>query len=156
MEKMQVSGVARDNNVARIALIGLEDRPGVAARLFTLLAQNKVNVDIILQSIGRAETKDITFTVTKKNLDAAKALLEEHRDDLGYTEIIISDAVSKVSIVGAGMVNNPGVAAQMFDALHTAGVNIQMISTSEIKVSVLIDSADCDRAVAAVHERFFG
>ncbi len=156
MENMQVSGVARDNNVARIALIGLEDKPGVAARLFLLLAQHKINVDIILQSIGRGDTKDISFTVTKSNMALARELLEAHRDSIGFEELVISDSVSKVSAVGAGMVNNPGVAARMFEALSAAGINIQMISTSEIKVSVLVDKSDSDRAVQVIHDKFFG
>ncbi|MDR1693029.1 MAG: aspartate kinase [Oscillospiraceae bacterium] len=156
MENMQVSGVARDNNVARIALIGLADAPGVAAKLFMLLAQHKLNVDIILQSIGRHDTKDISFTVVKSYLAETRALLEAHRESLGYETLEVSDTISKVSIVGAGMVNNPGVAARMFEALAIAGVNIQMISTSEIKVSVLIDLADSDRAVRVIHQEFFG
>jgi aspartate kinase len=156
MEKMQVSGVARDNNVARIALVGLEDKPGVAARIFSLLSQKKINVDIILQSIGRDHQKDISFTVTKSNMEKTKEILEQHKTDIGFQSVEISDSVSKVSIVGAGMVNNPGVAAQMFEALYAADINIHMISTSEIKVSVLIDSKDCERAVSAVHEKFFG
>ena len=155
MENMQVSGVARDNNVVRFALIGLEDKPGVAARLFSLLAQHKINVDIILQSIGRGDTKDISFTITKNNMALAKELLEAHKENMGFEELVISDAISKVSAVGAGMVNNPGVAARMFEALASAGINIQMISTSEIKVSVLVDKADSDRAVQVIHDKFF-
>jgi aspartate kinase len=156
MENMQVSGVARDNNVARIALVGLADVPGVASNIFSLLARRKINVDIILQSIGRHDTKDISFTVTKGDLPAARTLLEEHRESLAYETLVVSDHISKVSAVGAGMVNNPGVAARMFQALAGAGVNIQMISTSEIKVSVLIDLADSDRAVQVIHQEFFG
>lgn len=155
MENRQVSGVARDNNIARISLIGLEDRPGVAARVFGLLSQHKINVDLILQSIGRAESKDISFTVTKGNLPLATDILAGHRESIGFEDMEISDSISKVSAVGAGMVNNPGVAAQMFDALAAAGINIQMISTSEIKVSVLIDKADSDRAVRVIHDKFF-
>ena len=156
MENMQVSGVARDNNVARIALIGLQDVPGTASRIFSLLAQYKINVDIILQSIGRHDTKDISFTVAKNNLAEARSLLEDHRESLCYEALEVSDQISKVSAVGAGMVNNPGVAARMFEALAGAGVNIQMISTSEVKVSVLIDKADSDRAVQVIHQEFFG
>lgn len=156
MENMQVSGVARDNNVARIALIGLQDIPGVAARIFSLLASHKINVDIILQSIGRHDTKDISFTIGKNYLTEARSLLEEHRESLCYEALQVNDQISKVSVVGAGMVNNPGVAARMFESLAGAGVNIQMISTSEIKVSVLIDLADSDRAVQVIHQEFFG
>jgi aspartate kinase len=155
MENMQVSGVARDNNVMRFALVGLKDSPGVAARIFSLLAQHKVNVDIILQSIGRHDTKDISFTVAKSSASSVKKLIEEHKDAIAYESLAVSENISKVSVVGAGMINNPGIAARMFDALAKAGINIQMISTSEIKVSVLIDLSDSDRAVQVIHQEFF-
>jgi len=156
MEKTHVSGVAKDKNVARLALVNLEDRPGIAFKIFSLLAKNNMNVDIILQSIGRGNNKDISFTVARNDADRAKEILEEHRDILGFETIEVSREVAKISIVGAGMVNNPGVAAGMFEALANAGVNINMISTSEIKVSVLVDERDADRAVQAIHDRFFG
>jgi len=156
MEKTHVSGVAKDKNVARLALVNLEDRPGIAFKIFSLLAKNNINVDIILQSIGRGNNKDISFTVARNDADRAKEILEEHRDILGFETIEVSREVAKISIVGAGMVNNPGVAAGMFEALANAGVNINMISTSEIKVSVLVDERDADRAVQAIHDRFFG
>jgi len=156
MEQKNVSGVTKDNNVARIALIGLPDSPGVAFKIFSLLAKKSINVDIILQSIGRGDTKDISFTVAKTNLDVCRGVLEENKDMIGFSDMEVSSAISKVSIVGAGMVNNPGVASQMFKALYDAGINIHMISTSEIKVSVLIDAQDADRAVSAIHESFFG
>lgn len=155
VEKLIISGVAKDKNTARIALVGLEDEPGVAYKIFSMLAKNHVNVDIILQSIGREKTKDISFTVTRDNMERAKRILEENREALGYDHMNISDEIAKVSIVGAGMVNNPGVAASMFEALYEARINIHMISTSEIKVSVLIDEKDADRAVQAVHDKFF-
>ncbi|MDR0671529.1 MAG: aspartate kinase, partial [Oscillospiraceae bacterium] len=156
VEQLNVSGVTRDDNVARIALIGLDDTPGKAFRVFSLLAAKKINVDVILQSIGRGDTKDISFTVQKQMLDAARAILEEHGDAIGYADMVISDAISKVSIVGAGMVGNAGVAAEMFEALAAANINIQMISTSEIKVSVLIDARDAKQAVQVIHDKFFG
>ncbi len=156
MEKMNVSGVAKDKNVAQISLVNLADVPGIAFRIFSELALKKVNVDIILQSIGRDNTKDISFTVTKDNLETALNILNEKKATIGFEDIKVNDRVCKVSIVGAGMVNNPGVAAMMFEALSGAGINIQMISTSEIKVSVLIDQDDGDRALKAVHEKFFG
>ena len=155
MEKSYISGVAKDKSIARLALVGLEDTPGIAFKIFSLLAKNKVNVDLILQSIGRSDTKDISFTVSKADMDLAKKLLEEHRDELEFDHIDVSANIAKVSIVGAGMYNNPGVAATMFEALFNAGINIHMISTSEIKVSVLIDSEDADRAVKVVHQRFY-
>ena len=154
MEKMLVSGVTRDNNVARIAVVGVADIPGIAFKIFSLLSQHKINVDIILQSIGRSGTKDISFTVSKNNLQNAVDLLKEHLPAIGGSEVNYDENVSKVSIVGAGMATNAGVAATMFEALFDADINIQMISTSEIKVSVLIDAKDSDMAIKAIHEKF--
>ena len=155
MEKSHISGVAKDKNIARLALVGLEDTPGIAYKIFSLLAKNNVNVDIILQSIGRSETKDISFTVAKGDMELAQKLLEDNRDTIRFDHIDVSDNIAKVSIVGAGMVNNPGVAAAMFEALFSAGININMISTSEIKVSVLVHISDADRAVQVIHNRFY-
>ncbi len=155
MEKSHISGVAKDKNIARLALVGLEDTPGIAYKIFSLLAKNNVNVDIILQSIGRSETKDISFTVAKGDMELAQKLLEDNRDRIHFDRIDVSDNIAKVSIVGAGMVNNPGVAAAMFEALFSAGININMISTSEIKVSVLVHISDADRAVQVIHNRFY-
>lgn len=156
VEKSHVSGIAKDKNVARLALVGLEDEPGIAFRIFSLLAKGKINVDIILQSIGRGDKKDISFTVAKNDTEAAKKILEENREYIGFDHIDVNDNIAKVSIVGAGMINNPGVAAGMFEALYSAGINIHMISTSEIKVSVLVDLEDADRAVQVTHDKFFG
>ena len=155
MEKSHISGVAKDKNIARLALVGLEDTPGIAFKIFSLLARNNVNVDIILQSIGRSDTKDISFTVAKGDMELARRLLEENRDSVRFDHIDVSDNIAKVSIVGAGMINNPGVAAAMFEALFNAGININMISTSEIKVSVLVHISDADRAVQVIHDRFY-
>ncbi|MCD8050660.1 MAG: aspartate kinase [Clostridiales bacterium] len=155
MENSHVSGVAKDKDIARLALVGLKNEPGVAFRIFSLLANRKINVDIILQSIGRDEQKDISFTVSRGDLEQAKALLEERKDTLNYDSLEINDHVAKISIVGAGMIGSPGVAAKMFEALYDAGININMISTSEIKVSVLVDEMDADRAVQTIHDKFF-
>ena len=155
MEKSHISGVAKDKSIARLALVGLEDTPGIAFKIFSLLAKNKVNVDLILQSIGRSETKDISFTVAKSDMELAARLLEENRDSIQFDHIDVSDDIAKISIVGAGMMNNPGVAAKMFEALFNAGININMISTSEIKVSVLVDVNDAERAVQVIHDRFY-
>ena len=154
VEKLLIKGVAKDENVARIALIGLPDTPGIAFKIFSLLAAKKINVDIILQSIGRHNTKDISFTVPLADKDTALEILQEKFDVLGTERIEAEDDVVKVSIVGAGMQSNPGVAAKMFEALYDANINIQMISTSEIKISVLIARKDADRAVIAVHDAF--
>ena len=155
VEKTYISGVAQDKNVARIALVGLDDVPGVAFKVFNLLAREKINVDIILQSIGRADSKDISFTVKADSAEAAYKVIKDNQDSLGYDHVDINTDVAKVSVVGGGMVDNPGVAATMFEALYEAHVNIKMISTSEIKVSVLINKEDVDRAVAAIHAKFF-
>ncbi len=154
VEKMLIRGVARDNDVARIAIIGLEDRPGIAFKVFSLLANKHINVDVILQSIGREGKKDISFTVTKNHLNEAIALLESEKNALCYEEISHREDISKVSIVGAGMVNNPGVAAKMFEALYEANINIHMISTSETKISVLVNVANAEKAVQAIHDKF--
>ena len=156
MEKTQISGVATDKNVARLALVGVEDRPGIAYKVFSLLGQKNINVDIIVQSIGRQGTQDISFTVRRSDVDQAVALLQEHKESLPFDHIDVDQSVVKVSIVGAGMVDNAGVAAKMFGALYDADINIHMISTSEIKVSVLLDESDAKLAVQAIHDKFFG
>ena len=155
MEKTHVSGVAKDKDVARIALVGLADQPGIAFKIFSLLARRDINVDIILQSIGRDDSKDISFTIAEGDAQAAKELMEENRELIGCRSIEVSTDVAKVSIVGAGMAHNAGVACKMFEALFSAGININMISTSEIKVSLLVDEREADRAVQAIHDRFF-
>jgi len=154
MEKMMVRGIAKDLDVARISICGIEDTPGKAFRIFTLLAKHNINVDVILQSIGRDGTKDISFTVTEANLDEAIKLLEDNKGIINYENLSWTKDIAKVSIVGAGMVSNPGVAAKMFEALYDAQININMISTSEIKVSVLIDASVADKAVRVIHDKF--
>lgn len=154
MEKMLVRGIAKDTDVARVSVCGIEDTPGKAFRIFSLLAKKNINVDIILQSIGHNGLKDISFTTTEGHLDEAIAVLEENKDVLGYESLNWNKDVAKVSIVGAGMVSNPGVAAKMFEALYEAQINIHMIGTSEIKVSVLIDAGKEDKAVRAIHDKF--
>ena len=154
VERMLISGVALDTDAVRIAVIGLRDMPGMAFKLFDVLAKKHINVDVILQSIGRAGTKDISFTVDGKDLDDAMAALEEHKARLGYQELHAERNIAKLSIVGAGMMSNPGVAAKMFESLYNEGVNINMISTSEIRVTVLINEKDGVRAMNAVHDAF--
>ena len=154
VERMLISGVALDTDAVRIAVLGLKDVPGMAFKLFDVLAKKHINVDVILQSIGRAGTKDISFTVDGKDLDDAVAALEENQARLGYKEIHSERNIAKLSIVGAGMMSNPGVAAKMFESLYNEGVNINMISTSEIRVTVLINEKDGVRAMNAVHDAF--
>lgn len=154
MEKMLITGVASDKNTARISVIGVEDKPGVAFKIFHRLAKHGINVDIILQSVGREGTKDITFTVAQDSLQDALAVLEEHKESLTIKDINYNEKIAKVAVVGAGMLTNPGVASKMFEALSSYGININMISTSEIRITVLIDEKDVDRAVQAIHDRF--
>ena len=155
MERLMVSGVAVDKNVARISVIGLEDNPGVAFKLFHHLARYNVNVDIILQSIGRDGTKDISFTVEEGKLAEALAVIDRHRkSSIRCQSVSVEENVAKVSIVGAGMMDHPGVAAKMFEALFDENINIKMISTSEIRVTVLIDESQAERAANAIHDKF--
>lgn len=155
MEKMLVSGVAIDKSVARIAVIGLADQPGVAFKLFNHLANHSINVDVILQSVGRDGTKDITFTVTADDCDEAVEIVKRHGEgSLKCQSIDVEKNVAKVSIVGAGMMSNPGVAAKMFEALYDENINIKQIATSEIRVTVIVDLKDVERAANAVHEKF--
>ena len=154
LEKMLISGVASDKNTSRISVIGIDDKPGVAFKIFNTLAKNNINVDIILQSVGREGTKDISFTVAQDDRDATLEVLEKNKEILTIQEISYEDNVAKISIVGAGMMSNPGVAAQMFEALFNANINISMISTSEVRITVLIDENDVERAMRAVHDGF--
>ena len=152
MEKMLFSGVAADADSARVAVVGLEDTPGVAFKLFNLLAKNDINIDMILQSVGRHGTKDITFTCSDENADKAEEII---KNNIGKFESIdVNKNVAKVSIVGAGMQSNAGVAAKMFEALYDENINIRMISTSEIRVTVLIDEQYTERAMNAIHDKF--
>ncbi len=154
MESMLVSGVAVDKNTARIAVLGVKDVPGIAFKIFDLLAKNNINVDIILQSIGGEGTKDISFTVAREDAEETVAVLKEHKNRITAREIEVNDKVAKVSIVGAGMQSNPGVASRMFEALYNVGINIRMIATSEIRITVLINEEDVDKAMRAVHDQF--
>ena len=155
VEKTNIAGVAKDVTIARVALVGLQHNPGVAFQVFDLLSKHNINVDVILQSIGRDDTKDIAFTIHRKDLEEAETVLNEHKDVLLFDHLETDNAIGKVSIVGAGLMSNCGVAAKMFEALYEAGINIQMINTSEIRVSVLLDEEDVNRAVRAIHAKFF-
>ena len=155
VEKTTIAGVAKDTSIARIALIGLRHNPGVAFQVFDLLSKHNINVDLILQSIGREDSKDISFTVHEKDLEDARAILTENQEVLCFDHIEVDGNIGKVSIVGAGLMTNCGMAARMFEALYEAGINIQMINTSEIRVSVLLDEGDVDRAGRAIHAKFF-
>ncbi|MCH5300156.1 MAG: aspartate kinase [Ruminococcus sp.] len=155
MEKMLISGVAKDTDVARISVTGIPDKPGLAFKLFSKLSAKEINVDIILQSIGHDGLKDISFTVPKDRGAEAVEALNDFVTTFGAENVLYDDQVAKISIVGAGMESHAGVATKMFEALYDNQINIRMISTSEIKVSVLIDINDADKAVSAIHEKFF-
>lgn len=155
MEKaLVVTGVVCDNNVAKIGLFNVMDRPGIAYTLFKALADEKINVDMIIQSAMRDERNDISFTCSQGDLKRALKVVEKLQQVLGADGFTYSDGVAKVSIVGAGMVSNPGVAAEMFEALYREGINLEMISTSEIKVSCIIRAEDAEKAVRALHIKF--
>ena len=153
VERMLITGVALDKNADRISVIGLKDEPGIAFKLFDTLAKKNINVDVILQSIGRNNTKDISFTVADTDLEeAVQAIRESGR--FAYDEVKYKTDIAKLSVVGAGMMSNPGVAAKMFESLYNEGININMISTSEIRVTVLIEEKDAEKAMNAVHDAF--
>ena len=154
LEKMMIKGVAYDKDIARISVMAVRDIPGVAYQIFSLLADAGINVDIILQSIGRGDTKDISFTIARDQLTDTVDLINRNLEKIGAKEVNFTHDVAKVSIVGAGMANHPGVAATMFKALAEADINIHMISTSEIKISCLIRADEVEKAVAAIHESF--
>ncbi len=154
VEKMLVNGVAVDKDVARISLVGLKDEPGTAFKIFSLLSKEKISVDIILQSIGRNNTKDISFTIAQGELETALKVLNANQERLGFESLSYNPDVAKVSIVGAGMATNAGVASMLFEATYDAGVNVNMISTSEIKISLLVEEKDADRAAIAIHDKF--
>lgn len=153
MEKMLVRGVTKDTDVARISITNIPNIPGIAFKLFSKLAQARINVDIILQSVGRDGTKDISFTVSRENAEGAIEAIHK-TFDIDDKDITCDKNVAKISIVGAGMETHPGTASKMFEALFEHDINIDMIATSEIKISVLIDAKDADRAVSAVHKAF--
>lgn len=153
VEKMIVTGVAVDKDVARISIIGVPDVPGMAFKIFSNLSKYKVSVDIILQSIGREKAKDISFTVSRDELEPALKALEELKG-VSYESISYDEKVAKVSIVGAGMDTNSGVASDLFEALYSSAINVNMISTSEIKISVLVEEKDAERAANAIHDKF--
>ena len=154
VESMLISGVAVDKNVSRISIIGVDDKPGTAYKLFSELAKKNVSVDIILQSIGRDGKKDISFTIARSDVNDAMSAIENVKSRINYESVDHKENVAKVSIVGAGMATNAGVAALFFEATYSAGVNVNMISTSEIKISILVDEKDADYAANAIHDKF--
>lgn len=154
MEGMLIKGVAKDTDVAVITIMDVPDVPGMSFKVFGILAQKKINVDIILQAGGRDNTKDLTFTVPLGDAETAISVLEKNKARYGGGNVKLRTDFAKVSIVGAGMQSHSGVASRMFEALYESNINIHMISTSEIKISVIIEKKDADRAVEAIHDAF--
>ena len=157
MEEVVIRGVSLDRNQAKLTLVGVPDRPGVAAAIFRPLSESGVNVDVIVQNVSHGAGEpatDLSFTVEKADLAKAVKAIETAREDLRFRELLTDENVAKLSVVGVGMRSHPGIAARMFEALSTAGVNIQMISTSEIKISVVVDSESGERGTRAVHAAF--
>ena len=156
LEDLVINGVTKDNYISRITIVGLENKIGKTYKLFKLLSENLINVDIIVQSFGEYITKDIAFTVKMNDLEKTLKVLEENKEKLGAKEILHSENLAKVSIIGVGIANKPGVAADMFEALYENNINMHMVTTSEIKISVLVDSNQSDLAVKKIHKKFFG
>ena len=154
MEKLLVSGVACDKKAARIAVIGVKDEPGIAFKLFNMIAKHNINIDNIVQSVGREGTKDISFTINEDDTDDVLRVIDDNNGGIGYHKLDVARDVAKVSIVGAGIMSSPGVASRMFEALFDAGINIKMIFTSEIRISVLINEKYADKADNAIHDAF--
>jgi aspartate kinase len=154
LEKAIISGVTHDTSEAKVAIFGVPDRPGIAAQLFRALAEAGVNVDMIVQNVSKQGLTEISFTLPKTDLATAQPIIERVSAEIGAAEVDLDADIAKVSLVGAGMKSHPGVAADMFHALAEAGINIEIISTSSIRISCVVRSADVERAVQAVHDRF--
>ncbi len=155
MEEMKITGIAKDEKVARITVEGLPDTPGAAFRVFGAIARQGVNVDIIIQANGRDGRNDMSFTVAQADAEKAREAAMSRRGTIGFDDVSVDTDIAKVSVVGAGMMSNSAIAALVFEALNDENINIQMISTSEIKLSVILAQSQADRAVAAIHRKFF-
>ncbi len=155
MEDLTISGVTKDDHIARISVMGLENKIGRTYNVFKLLADNDINVDVIVQSFGENVNKNLSFSIKTADLDEAIKLLNDHIQEIGAREIRYFDNLSKISIIGVGIANKTGVAADMFEALYENNINMHMISTSEIKISVLVDREDSNKAVNAIHKKFY-
>ena len=156
LEDLVINGVTKDDYISRITIIGLENKIGKTYEIFKLLAEKSINVDVIMQTLGENVAKDIAFTVKMNDLDKTLKILEENKEKINAKEILHSENLSKVTIVGVGIANKPGVAADMFEALYEKSINIHMITTSEIKISILVNSSESELAVKAIYEKFFG
>ena len=155
MEEMKITGIAKDEKVARITVLNVMDKPGSAFKVLNAVSKAGVNVDIIIQANGRNDINDMSFVVAEQDADKAAAALEERKDAIGFEAVSVDKDIAKVSVVGAGMMSSVGIASLVFEALNDEHINIQMISTSEIKISCIVDRNAADRAVAAIHRKFF-
>lgn len=155
MEEMKITGIAKDEKVARITVLNVMDKPGSAFKVLNAVSKAGVNVDIIIQANGRNNTNDMSFVVAEQDADKAAAALEDRKEGIGFEAVSVDKDIAKVSVVGAGMMSSVGIASLVFEALNDEHINIQMISTSEIKISVILAQAQADRAVAAIHRKFF-
>lgn len=155
IEDVEISGVTKDDYISRITVIGIKNEIGKTFKLFKVLSDNQINVDVIVQSFGEYTVKDIAFTIKMNDLPKTLKILKEKKSELGYKDITHTENLSKVSIVGAGIANKPGVATRMFEALYESNINMHMISTSEIKISVLVDSNNANSAIREIHRKFF-
>lgn len=154
MEKMLISGVAVDKNIAKIAVSGMKDNPESTFKLLNLMAKNGVNIDVMIQSLEKDGTKTLTFTVARPDMMMTLDLLKKYSDVIGNANVSCEEDVAKVSVVGAGVSSNPGVAAKMFEALSNAGINTDMVTTSEIRITAVIKESEAETAMRAVHDRF--
>lgn len=155
MEDLTISGVTKDDHIARISVMRLENKIGRTYNVFKLLADNDINVDVIVQSFGENVNKNLSFSIKTSDLEDAVKILNDHINEIGAREIRYFDNLSKISIIGVGIANKTGVAADMFEALYENNINMHMISTSEIKISVLVDREDSNKAVNAIHKKFY-
>lgn len=155
MEELCIRGVTKDDNIVRIIIVGTDNKIGRMYQVFDLLAKNNISVDTIVKSVGEHTMKDISFTVNYSNMKKTVDVLSKNLELIEAKEIKICDNLSKISVVGSGMVNNPGVAAKIFEALYENNINMHMISTSEIKITVLVDKKNADIATRVIHKKFF-
>ena len=155
MEEMKITGIAKDEKVARITVLNVMDKPGSAFKVLNAVSKAGVNVDIIIQANGRNDINDMSFVVAQQDADKATAALEDRKEAIGFEGVSVDKDIAKVSVVGAGMMSSVGIASLVFEALNDEHINIQMISTSEIKISCIVDRNAADRAVAAIHRKFF-
>ena len=155
MEEMKVTGIAKDDKVARLTAVGVPDRPGSAFKVLNAVSRAGINVDMIIQADTTASTNDMSFTVAEADADAAYKALTDRQAAIGFDHVTVDKSIAKVSVVGAGMMSSVGIASLVFEALNDEHINIQMINSSEVKISCVIDAASADRAVAAIHRKFF-